>query len=94
MVQPALVHGLTLRDLTFRASPNWSIHPLLCTDVLATNITIESGQFDGDAEYSGHNVDGIIAPVVLSSPFLPTTAPAPPRPSRVRSSPSSSYSRE
>ena len=48
MIQPALVNGLTLRDLTFRASPNWSVHPLLCRDVLATNITIESGQFDGD----------------------------------------------
>ncbi len=48
MIQPALVYGLTLRDLTFRASPNWSVHPLLCRDVLATNITIESGQFDGD----------------------------------------------
>lgn len=80
MIQPTLVHGLTLRDLTFRASPNWSaflpscqvvilcgcvtsrlhvgIHPLLCDDVLATNITIESGQFDGDSEYQGHNVDG------------------------------------
>ena len=34
------------------------IHPLLCNDVLATNITVESGQFDDDAEYQGHNVDG------------------------------------
>ena len=50
MIQPALVNGLTLRDLTFRASPNWSIHPLLCTDVLASNIRIESGQFDRDGE--------------------------------------------
>ena len=58
MIQPALVNGLTLRDLTFRASPNWSVHPLLCTDVLASNIRIESGQFDQDGEYQGHNVDG------------------------------------
>eukprot|EP01045_Picozoa_sp_COSAG04_P033775 COSAG04_NODE_7125_length_1186_cov_1.003680_1_plen_73_part_10 len=58
MIQPALVNGLTLRDLTFRASPNWSIHPLLCMDVLASNIRIESGQFDQDGEYQGHNVDG------------------------------------
>jgi len=58
MIQPALVHGLTIRDLTFRASPCWSIHPLLCTDVLAERIVIESGQFDSDLEYMGHNVDG------------------------------------
>eukprot|EP01047_Picozoa_sp_COSAG01_P054835 COSAG01_NODE_6041_length_3882_cov_27.246630_1_plen_294_part_00 len=58
MVQPALVNGLTIRDLVFRASPNWSIHPLLCTDVLAERIVIESGQFDADREYQGHNVDG------------------------------------
>jgi len=58
MVQPALVHGLTMRDLRFKASPCWTIHPLLCTDVLAERITIESGQFDSDREYSGHNVDG------------------------------------
>ena len=47
-----------MRDITFRASPEWTIHPLLCTDVLAERITIESGQFDGDKEYTGHNVDG------------------------------------
>ena len=58
MVQPAMVHGLVMRDLTFRASPNWSIHPLLCTDVLAERIVIESGQFDSDQQYQGHNVDG------------------------------------
>ena len=47
-----------MRDITFRASPAWTIHPLLCNDVLAERITIESGQFDGDKEYTGHNVDG------------------------------------
>ena len=108
-----------LRDLVIRASPNWSVHPLLCTDVLvrashcqhcpsaaplsrlccqqcvwkqraatgsgfgglascfdakwegvfrlrflrvatwqAERLTIESGQFDSDKQYQGHNVDG------------------------------------
>ena len=33
-------------------------HPTLCNNVLISNITIKSGQFDDAPEYSGHNVDG------------------------------------
>jgi len=58
MIAPALVNGLVMEDLTFRASPTWSVHPLLCTDVRASRIKIESGQFNNDKEYEGHNVDG------------------------------------
>lgn len=58
MVQPVLVDGLVIRDVTLRRSPNWSLHPTLCNDVRIAGIRIESGQFDDAPEYSGHNVDG------------------------------------
>eukprot|EP00035_Acanthoeca_spectabilis_P030814 m.11086 g.11086 ORF g.11086 m.11086 type:complete len:454 (-) comp4393_c0_seq2:1599-2960(-) len=59
MVQPYLVNGLTIRDVTLRRSPAWTVHPTLCTDVLITGITLESGQFDQAPQYAGHNVDGV-----------------------------------
>jgi polygalacturonase len=58
MVQPVYVDGLTLRDLTLIRSPAWTVHPLLCTNVLAERLTIEAGVFYNDREYNGHNVDG------------------------------------
>eukprot|EP00662_Eupelagonemidae_sp_cell21_P022209 gene22209-63859_t len=59
MVQPYMVDGLTIRDVTLRNSPAWTLHPVLCNDVVVSNIVIESGQFDDAPQYSGHNVDGV-----------------------------------
>lgn len=53
------MNGLTIRDVTLRRSPAWTVHPTLCTDVLISGITLESGQFDQAPQYAGHNVDGV-----------------------------------
>ena len=58
MVQPYLVDGLVIRDVTLRASPEWTLHPTLCHNVLVDGITIDGGQFDDAPQYAGHNVDG------------------------------------
>eukprot|EP01052_Picozoa_sp_SAG31_P032791 SAG31_NODE_3632_length_4047_cov_1.708207_4_plen_166_part_00 len=68
MLQLALVDGLTIRGVTIRASPNWSVHPLLCNNVLAEQLTIESGQFDSDQEYQVASAPNLCSTFYL---FLP-----------------------
>lgn len=59
MVQPAFVIGLTITDLVLRASPAWTVHLLLSQDVRVSGVTVDAGVFVDDAEYAGHNVDGV-----------------------------------
>lgn len=52
MVELRHCRNVTLRDVTFRNSPGWTVHPYFCDDVTIRGITIDDNLY-------GPNTDGI-----------------------------------
>ena len=50
MVEPWNVDGLTIRDVTLTRSPAWTVHPVMCSNVLVQNITLLAGVNYDDIE--------------------------------------------
>ena len=59
MIEPWNVDGLTIQDIKLQRSPAWTVHPVMCSNVLVRNISLDAKIEFNDVEYDGHNVDGV-----------------------------------
>jgi len=61
--------NITLRDITFRNSPSWTVHPTFSSNILAENIRIENPRFTPNTD--GFDPDSCVN-VVLRDSYIDT----------------------
>ena len=58
LVEPQHVDGLTIRNILLTNSPQWTLHPIYCDNVLISGVSITA---EGRGAFEGSHTDGIDA---------------------------------